>query len=623
MGTVTVSHVEASVGPTGVQVQFSFSDSIPDLVPADFRVNGAENFRYESGSGNNYNYRFGTSNRDEPGYVRIFLPRTAVTPNLDSDLDWTFYWGSDNVISHGPTANVRSLRPTATLTNLGWVGNQRVSAGDVRAIQFDLSESVYELQTSHLTITGDITSLSSFAYYLTRQAYRGNVTLPSDLGDGGEIRIQITDLEAVYPGLAAAEDWTLQWDSNGNVSSSRTADLPNVVTGELSETYVSTGIEISVTFRFSKDVSPFLNPFQYFSYTDGITPLGVFSFNDRHYGRTFRVPTTGRGRGVVSFPRNVLPGGNNAVTLTFDYIDEINAEISLSAASAENSQTVIAQFDFDSPVPNFSASAVDIRIKQILLANGKVLAANGKVLFVDVADVQVGSAIAIDDALKCWTVPIELPGSGEGEIEVSLPEDAIGFYQSAVQAPVFYAPVINLNINLADNLTLLAIIDQDFKHDINITGNNVITVDVLGLLRPFYHEWNRTTGVLSIRGRPESFYEDLEFEVVATDNDGTDSARAKINVVEVKPVIRAISGNLRIVKGRNHRTLIRISNNPREVTVHGTWLGLDHKLVEGGVEIFGDVPNHSFGVSSGNFAVNASNRGGKADEVLIPWVLVG
>jgi len=622
MGTVTVSHVETSVGPTGVQVQLNFSDSIPDLVPADFRVNGVANFRYESGSGHNYNYRFSTTNRDEPGYVRIFLPRTAVTPNLDSDLDWTFYWGSDNVISHGATASVRASRPTATLTNVHWVNSTRVTGGETRAIEFEFSESVDELQTSHMTITGDITSLSSFAYYLTRQEYRGNVTLPSDLGDGGEIRIRVTDLEAFYPGLAAEEDWTLSWDADGNLSASRTADLPVVVTGELSETYVSTGIEISVTFRFSKDVSPFLNPFQYFNFTDGITPLGVFSFNDRHYGRRFRVPTTGAGQGVVSFPRNVLPGGNNAVTLTFDYIDEINAEISLSAASAQNSETVIAQFDFDAPVPNFSASAIEIVKRQVLAANRKVLAANGKVLYVDVADAVVGSAMAIDDALKCWTVPIELPQAGEGEIEVRLPEDAIGFYQSAVEAPIFYAPQISLNIPLRNNLILLAVIGKDFKHDINITGNNISYVNVTGLLRPFYYEWNPTTGVLSILGRPTSYYKDLEFTVSATDRSGTTTAKAKIDVVDVAPVIQKPSRVI-FIAGATASVKIDISNNPSEVSVVGPWANLDHKLVDGGVMIEGEVPEKGISDLSGHLIVNASNSGGDALEMMVPYSIGG
>jgi len=395
--------------------------------------------------------------------------------------------------------------------------------------------------------------------------------------------------------------------------------MPVIVTGELSETYVAAGSQISVTFRFSEDVSPFLNPFQYFSYTDGIVPLGVFSFNDRHYGQTFRVPTTGVGEGSVSFLEDVLPGGNNAVTLRFTYVDEINAEISLSAASAENGGVILAQFDFDFPVPAFSASAVEVNLNKVLAANRKVLAANGTVLALNIDDAVVGPALAIDDAFKCWQVPITVPGSGEGEVEVSLPEDAIGFYQSAVQAPVFYAPVINLNINLADNLKLLPVINQDFKHDIDVTGNNVETVNVEGLLRPFSHNWDSTTGKLSIVGRPEKLYQDLEFEVNATDADGAaDPKSAVITVIEPAPVVKE---NQRLVMytGAKYSGVIEVANFPKEVEVIGTWIGLNHKIVEEGIEIFGDIPNAVFGVNAGSFFVKASNSGGETERVLVSW----
>jgi len=618
MATVTVNHVESSVGPTGVQVTFNFSESVSGLTPSDFTVNGISNFRYESGSGNSYGYRFTTTNRDEPGYARIFLPRTAVTPNLDSDLDWTFYWGSDNVISHGATASVRASRTTATLTNVGWVGTQRVNPGDTRAIELEFSQSIDELELSHLTVTGDITTISSFAYYLTFQEYRGNVNLPVSLGDGGEIRIRITNLEAFYPGLAAEEDWTLQWDSDGNVSSSRTADLPVVVTGELSTNYINAGGTLNARFFFSKDISPFLAPLTHFDYTDGIVITGSFSPNNREYGQVFTAPATGSGQGVVTFPADVLPSGNNAVTLTFTYIENVDVDISLSARSAQNGETVIAQFNFDAPVPNFSASNVDVTQRQILAINREVPIANNQVLYVG-KQLTVSSALAIDSALRQWQIPIELPQDGEGEIEVQLPEDAVGFRHEAVQAPIFFASVIRLNIPLADNLTLLAVINKNFKHDINITGNNISTVDVQGLLRPFYHQWNPTTGVLSILGRPESYYKDLEFEVIATDRDGTTRAKAKITVIDIAPVIIKPDSPLKFELGKMNSKKVKINNNPSEVTVEGTWAGLDHKIVEEGVEIFGDVPQSGLGITSGNLTVNASNTGGDAPETLIPF----
>jgi len=285
-------------------------------------------------------------------------------------------------------------------------------------------------------------------------------------------------------------------------------------------------------------------------------------------------------------------------------------ELSLSAASTHVGGTVMSRWDFDFDFHGFNEDYLEVS-----------------------PGTEKGQAVSIDEKQRCWLVPIRVPQSGEGHSEVVLPEGSISFFQSRKSAVVFYAAQININFNIPSNnddettRTFIAVINQDFRRDISITGNQIMSVDVRGLLRPFYHTWNPTTGVLSIRGRPTVFYTDLEFEVIVKDadtpqsGDGSEGVKAtgKISVIDLAPAIVKPTNPLIFKAQDNNKHVVRINNRATAVNVKGTWLGLDHKAVTGGVEISGDVPEHMFGVNSGNFEVSASNRGGEAPMVEVPW----
>ena len=603
MATVTASirttdPVVSNTSPIRVRLQFSegFSFSHSDITV----LNGRNIRLTQVGQSQVSYYReywfLTQTHENAPGYARFFLAADAVTPNLDEDLDFFIYWDSDLEAN----ISLASALPDGAIsipeiTRLWWLGP--VSGGALVDVRMTLSHDARFFDANDFTVTGDATGVDSTAVYGGNDYWLLRVRLPSSLGNGGSFRMVLNDIHACYPSISQTFDRTFRWNSSGYVSSINTADIPAVLTMSISETYIAISEDLTVTFNFDIDVTGFTA--SDISVTTGITKGAFTQVSARQYTLVITTPASGNGEGVVSLARNRVTPGNNNASVRFTYIDTIDADLSLSAAAAQNGETVLAQFDFDYDVPNFESS------------------------FVTLSDpnATAGSAVPLDDLNRCWQVPITLPQQGEGNLEISLEEDEIGFGQDRVAGQVQFAPTINLNIALRDNLTLLPVIGRDFQHDISITGNNIRSVDVQGLLRPFYHQWNPTSGVLSILGAPEAYYKDLEFEVIAIDRDGTERSSAKIDVIDIAPVIIEPAQPLQFILGQMSSQEVKINNNPSQVEVEGTWMGLDHRIVEDGVEIFGDVPSRNLGVRQGNLKVTAENSGniGNAVEAMIPW----
>ena len=601
MATVTASilttdPVVSNTSPIRVRLQFSegFSFSHSDITV----LNGRNIRLTQVGQSQVSYYReywfLTQTHENAPGYARFFLAADAVTPNLDEDLDFFIYWDSDLEAN----ISLASTLPDGAIsipeiTRLWWLGP--VSGGALVDVRMTLSHDARFFDANDFTVTGDATGVDSTAVYGGNDYWLLRVRLPSSLGNGGSFRMVLNDIHACYPSISQTFDRTFRWNSSGYVSSINTADIPAVLTMSISETYIAISEDLTVTFDFDIDVTNFTA--SDVSVTTGITKGTFTEVSARQYTLVITTPASGNGEGVVSLARNRVTPGNNNASVRFTYIDRIDADISLSAAAAQNGETVLVQFDFDYDVPNFESS------------------------FLTLSDpgATAREATSLDDENRCWVVPVTLPQQGEGDLEISLEEDEIGFGQDRVAGQVQFAPTIRLNIALRDNLTLLPIINRDFKHDINITGNNIRTVDVQGLLRPFYHQWNASTGILSILGKPEVYYKDLEFEVIAVDRDGTETASAKINVIDIMPVIVAPSNPIEVLGGRTNEAEIVIMNNPSQVDVEGSWIGLDHSLSENGVMISGTVPRENLGISSGNLTVVAENSGGKTGEVSVPW----
>ncbi|MYB02289.1 hypothetical protein F4X90_21830, partial [Candidatus Poribacteria bacterium] len=427
--------------------------------------------------------------------------------------------------------------------------------------------------------------------------------IPSTLGEsGGSIRLQIYR-SAVNPYLDSDLDVTIRWNSAGTIEILDTAD---VVYPELSISlnldYVAIGDRVIATFRFTEVGTQTIREFTAadVSVTEGITKGTLVEVSNTEYTMEVTAPATGSGQGVISVAENRVYPSNTAASATFTYVDSISVDLSLSAASVEHGGVIAAQFDFDHDVPNFEGSLVAV-------SN---------------SDATVGNATALDDDNRRWVVPVTAPQSGEGELEISLPEDAIGFSQAAVRAPVQFSDSIPLTIgSFADPLN--PYIRDDFQVAIPITGNNVRFVDVTGLLRPFYPDWDPTTGTLYIRGRPTSFYEDLAFKITARDDNTTVEASGTITVIDRMPVIRPPS-EIQLAKGHKNSIFIPVDNFPKEGSVKGSWLNLDHQVREDGILIVGDVPADAVFLNAnvGTFLVEASNTGGSAPSASVPWKIV-
>ncbi|MYF53242.1 MAG: hypothetical protein F4166_05390, partial [Gammaproteobacteria bacterium] len=369
----------------------------------------------------------------------------------------------------------------ATAT-MNWGTYTTVVRGGSYGVNTVFSEIVSGLSTSTspafaigYTITGDATL---FRYNSnTDTVYTYVLRTSSSWGDrGGSVRIQLPRT-AVTPNLDEDLDWTLGWNASGEVYAERTADMvfPELAI-TLSDSIVPVSGNTIATFTFTEAGSATISDFTAddITVTDGITKGALTKVSNTVYTMPLTMPASGNGEGVVSVAADVINPRNTAATATFTYIDRVNAEISLSAAAISNGGTIIAQFDFDYDVPDFSSDIVAVNNP------GAVK----------------GNATNVDDRNRCWIVPVEVPQAGEGELEIELPDDAIGFYQSAVRAQVQFAPKITLHISATDNNVIAWVINTDNNggHEIEIEGDNISSVDVEGLLRPFYHEWVPNNG---------------------------------------------------------------------------------------------------------------------------------
>ena len=173
---------------------------------------------------------------------------------------------------------------------------------------------------------------------------------------------------------------------------------------------------------------------------------------------------------------------------------------------------------------------------------------------------------------------------------------------------------------------------QILNFPVRITGSNVSEVDVQGLLRPLYHHWDATSGIVYIRhiGVVEELYSDLEFTISARDENGLIDVGCVLNVMQPAPAIRLPTEPLQFYFGRENKVDLQIDNKPSKVEVFGTLFGLTTKRQDPGVRFEGTLPEYGDskaqmipGVSGGEFLVIASNSGNDPVSAFVPWVAVG
>lgn len=333
--------------------------------------------------------------------------------------------------------------------------------------------------------------------------------------------------------------------------------------------------------------------------------------------KTIEYDTTGERSGITY---DTTPTSSEPTIVTME----------LSAASADNGGVIVAQFDFDFGVAYFSSAYVNVMPSTAVK----------------------GTAYSIGDNFERWIMLITLPLSGSGMVDISIDEDAIGFPHDALQAQVQHQQNTRLTIDgvpapidLTEDVDVLGTrtgdiaipnptIGHDFLYEIFITGNNVNKVDVHGILAPFIHTWNKTTGKLSVQsyGKVESDYEDFNFFVTAYDDTITAgfTRRGVLNSPDpVAPAIIQPASPLELFFGKENEVSVEIRNIPSKGTVSGTWMGnLKPNFTRTGVSIQGEIPEKGTttgkalpGVNSGKFLITAENDGGPAIPEEVDWVL--
>lgn len=311
-------------------------------------------------------------------------------------------------------------------------------------------------------------------------------------------------------------------------------------------------------------------------------------------------------------------------------------ELRLSANRVSNGRTVIAEIEFNYDNFLFTADQVDVT-----------------------AGATKGNATALDDRSRRWIVPITVPSTGEGQVEVRLLEDVVFYGSQPADAVIFYQSQIGLWIGQGNRPNELDPDHADYdpgyeippiepgietikgtvlNHPINVKGDNVVSVDVRGDLGPLYHHWDSTNGLVYIRsvGAIDDDYDAFEFEIVARDETYVDgvSTGELVRVASLQtpeppaPIIRVPLAPVQLKYGAEVDVDIQIDNDPSRVEVWGTWLGISYRRRDPGVNIYGNIPQRGTeaaqmipGVNNGIWEIDARNGGGDSLPGEVEWVL--
>ena len=267
-------------------------------------------------------------------------------------------------------------------------------------------------------------------------------------------------------------------------------------------------------------------------------------------------------------------------------------DITLSSTHTEGGSAVTATFTFSgagvSSITGFTAADVSISdgTKGALSQNGLV-----------------------------YTMPITAPTTGTGTITVSVAANVVTPGNNADSASFTYTEPISIEMVDVQNIVLGT---ENYELELLTTGiTSAMEIKAIGDWEDFYHTWNQSTGVITIRAEVvEILVSSKTWRVDVVLNDvvvGTGSV--DYNIVAASPVIQA-AGPFTIYKGVVFSAFIPVSNVPTETSTVAELIGMNTSvgvnedgdegvLVEGVLPIDADLD-----VSSVEAPINVSNSSG-------------
>ena len=313
-----------------------------------------------------------------------------------------------NALSQG-TINYVAL-PTLDIT----FNKPSVLVGDTVTATFRFNTDVSQFTTDDISVQngakGNFSQVSADHYTLV-------ITVPST----GQGRTTVSVAQnAVLPANAAA--------------SASVAYIPTpTINITFNKNLVYGGDSVTTTFAFSTDVSGF-------SADDIAVTNGVKSTFQRlaadRYTLAIFAPSTGLGDISLRVAADVVSPGNVAQSATVSYAQRSTVNITFNRNFVFTGDRFVATFDFSEAIDDFVASDVEL------------------------SDGTKGNLVEV--SARQFTMEITAP-NGNGNIEVSLAQDAVSPANAPASATIRYMPRPTLTINVASNAFIAGSVRATFN----------------------------------------------------------------------------------------------------------------------------------------------------------------
>ena len=427
------------------------------------------------------------------------------------------------------------------------------------------SESVSGFGLSDLSV--DVGSVSNFSGSGT--TYTADITAPSS--GSGDVTLTIAT-DAVVVGNAEA-----------TAAIAYTAAPTVTISSDDSDIRVNE--EFTVTFEWSETVTGFAT---------GVVTVtgatkGTFSATD---GDTYTLGLTAdssAGDIVVTVDADAVSEGNAETAETFTSSALPTATVTFSPTSLQLNATATATITWSEAVSGFALADISV---------------------------DVGSLASFaTTSTTVYTVEVTAPGSGAGDITLTIAEDAVTLGNAEADYTIAYAADPDaITIEAIDEI-FITVGTTNYELEIDVTGDPT-DFEIDGNWQGFYYDWDGDNNRLYIKSNSVNrLVADAEWTLNLSKTGQSASATIIYNVIPAAPVIDD-PGDLTFFRGVRHNRFIQVDNDPAELRVGGDLVGLTHApgvndAGNTGVFITGNIDKDSdFAKTDFQFTIDTANDAG-------------
>lgn len=219
-----------------------------------------------------------------------------------------------------------------------------------------------------------------------------------------------------------------------------------------------------------------------------------------------------------------------------------------------------------------------------------------------------------------WTGTVTAPGTGAGDIVLTIRENSITEGNAETTASVAYG-ASTLSIETIDE-QFIVIGTEDYALLIDILGNPD-TVDVKGHMEGFFSDWDAAMEQLAIKSDAVTrLIKGVTWDLEVIKNTEILTPKIKYNVIPAPPILESLP-TIHFYRGVPIYLDIIIANIPSVVVPNARLRGLKSELREYGVNVQGEIPvDATFSFNSGNVTlIIPSDTGETADMHDYPYII--